>query len=144
MKVFKFIAAFLLILCLAQPTFAQEGDDYAARIELANKMHELRPVRDQVENAVDRFIGQQSTNVNREAAKEALLEALNYQSLERISAEAYASTFTQKELVAMVEYYSKPEARSASDKIGDYAAIVYPEIVRMLDAAMLKKKLQKQ
>ena len=63
---------------------------------------------------------------------------LNYQAIEKISIDAMAETYTLPELQAMVDYYSKPEAISAAAKDQAYGQKVYPEIMRMLDAAMMK------
>lgn len=107
------------------------------RLKLAEKMHELRPVRDQVENAIEQYAQTQPPE-ERAAFMSAMRSVLNPKALERISIDAYAEVYTEEELKAMVEYYSKPEARSASDKYNDYAKIVYPEIVRMLDKAAMR------
>ena len=112
---------------------------YDERRQLAAKMHELRPVRDQVEMAIDQY-AQSRPASERESFKVAMRNVFNVKALEKISVDAYAETFTVKELRAMVEYYSKPEAISASDKFSDYANIVYPEIVRMLDRAAIRVK----
>ena len=134
----------VLFLVCALPAIAQSEDaTYEQRLELAHKMHELRPVRDQVESAVDRY-AQTQPAAQREAFKTTMRNVLNYKALETVSVEAYADTFALDELKAMVEYYSKPEARSASDKFNDYAGIVYPEIVRMLDEAAMRIKTGQQ
>ncbi|MCK5285396.1 MAG: DUF2059 domain-containing protein [Alphaproteobacteria bacterium] len=116
-----------------------DDDSFEARQELARKMQDIRPARKQVDDAVEQFVSSLPAN-EQEIYKTALQKILNYKALERISIDAYADTFTEKELIAMVEYYSKPEARSASDKTSQYAQKVYPEIIRMLDKAMMKIK----
>ena len=113
------------------------ADEAARKLELAQSMHELRPVSEQVQVAIDQFAQTQAPE-QREAFKLAMEDAFDIEMLEEKSVQAYIDTFTTEELEAMVEYYSKPEARSASDKFSNYAAIVYPEIVRMLDAAVMK------
>ncbi len=115
---------------------------YDERLELAKKMHDLRPVRDQVENAIAQF-SQTRPPAERETFKVAMMNVFNVKALEKISIDAYVDTFTVEELRAMVEYYSKPEAASASDKLGNYSAIVYPEIVRMLDKAAMRVRTGK-
>ncbi|MFK7839012.1 MAG: hypothetical protein AB8B83_01670 [Bdellovibrionales bacterium] len=114
------------------PTFEE-------RVKLAKKMHELRPVRAQVEQAINQY-AQVRPQAERETFKTAMRNVFNVKALEKISVDAYADTFTVEELRAMVEYYSKPEAISASNKFSDYANIVYPEIVRMLDRAAIRVK----
>jgi len=112
---------------------------YEERMKLASKMHELRPVRDQVELAINQYANSRPQN-ERESFKTAMRNVFNIKALEKISTDAYAETFTVQELRAMVEYYSKPEAASASNKFSDYAGIVYPEIIRMLDRAAIRVK----
>ena len=120
----------------AAPAVA-EDPTYEERIALATKMHELRPVREQVDHAIAQY-AQSRPEGERESFKSAMRNVFNIKALEKISIDAYAETFTVEELRAMVEYYSKPEAISASDKLNSYAAIVYPEIVRMLDRAAIR------
>lgn len=147
MKSLKIILAALLICgpAVAQENVnpasaaAQDEATLAKRVELAKKMHEIRPTREQVNAAIDQVAIMQPEK-EREAFKSAMREILNYQAIEKISVDAMAETFTQEELDAMVEYYSKPVAKSASDKEGIYRAKVYPEIIRMLDAAMMRVK----
>lgn len=132
-------ALFAALVLVSGPAWAQDDATYAQRLELAKKMHELRPVSEQVNTAIDQYAQTQPEN-QREAFKTAMHSVLNTKALEKISVDAYADTFTLPELEAMVEYYSKPEARSASDKFDDYAKIVYPEIVQMLDRAAMRVK----
>ena len=147
-----YILCLIVLLAISQaPVFAQDKAEsqsqpeekvdatYEERIELATKMHDLRPVRAQVEGAIDRYAETRPAN-ERESFKTAMRSVFNLKALEKISVDAYAETFTVEELRSMVEYYSKPEARSASDKYENYAAIVYPEIVRMLDRAAIRLK----
>lgn len=146
----RVVLAFLLMICgsaLAQDKVnppsaavaAQDDATLAKRVELATKMHEIRPTRDQVNQAIEQ-IAMTQPEKEREAFKAAMREILNYRAIEKISIDAMADTFTEPELQAMVDYYSKPEARSASDKDGLYRSKVYPEIIRMLDAAMMRVK----
>lgn len=80
----------------------------------------------------------------RETFKTAMRNVFNVTALEKISTDAYAESFTVEELRAMVEYYSKPEAISATEKFQNYANIVYPEIMRMLDRAAIRIKTGQQ
>lgn len=148
-----FLALFLVLGLLAAPAIAQEepaaeqvsekapakqvANDDDRRRALAEQMHKFRPVREQINRAIDQYAQTQAPN-QREGFKTAMRNVLNYRALEKISTDAYAETFTLKELEAMVEYYSKPEARSASDKFDAYAGIVFPEITRMLDKALIR------
>lgn len=139
MRLFLFCIMTLILLPVYTQAHAQESSEEARKLELAEQMHEFRPVREQVESAINRFAQTQAPE-QREAFKTAMRNVINVNALEKISVEAYADTFTLAELEAMVEYYAKPEARSASDKYADYSAIVYPEIVKMMDRALMRMK----
>lgn len=107
------------------------------RLDLAEKMQALNPARDQVNVAISRYVEQLAPE-NRDAYRAALQNVLNYQALERIAIDAYAEIFTEAELEAMVEYHSRPEAISARAKEGEWSKKVYPEIIRLMDQAMMR------
>ncbi len=134
-------AAFVLvILCsFAGGAFAQEAEDTSLehRLELAEKMHSFRSSREQVDSAINTVAARLQPD-EQEVFTAAMRNILNYKALEKISVDAMAETFTEKELEAMVEYYSKPEARSISDKYPEYQSKVSPEIVKMIDKAMMR------
>lgn len=135
-------AAVLLVMVLSVPVvaYAQEDDPtYEKRLELARQMHEFRSTRDQVYSAIDQ-VAESQPEAEREAFRTAMRQALNYKAIEKISLDAMTEIYTVEELQAMIDYYSKPEAASARAKDKDYAAIVYPEIIRMLDKTMMQVK----
>ena len=140
------IASSLLLLAMTIlipiSALAQEPDPATLenRLALARQMQEFRPVKEQVDTAIEMYIAQ-IPEAQRETYKAAIRDALNYQALEKLSVDAMAETYTEAELRALVEHYSKPEARSASDKYETYAGKVYPEITRMLDKAMMRLKM---
>ena len=76
--------------------------------------------------------------MDQEVFRDALLALMNPKALEKIAVDAYAEIFTLVELEAMVEYFSKPEARSASDKQRELSRRLAPQIVEMLDRALIK------
>ena len=121
----------------AVATTAQADPDVDKKLALAKKMHKLRPTKDQVYAAIDQ-IAQTQPVAQRDTFVQAMRGVLNYQAIEKISIDAMAETYTLPELQAMVDYYSKPEAISAAAKDQAYGQKVYPEIMRMLDAAMMK------
>ena len=132
----------ILWICLALPFApALAQDDFGKKLELSEKMVELRPARIQLENALDVYIQnymRRSSEEEQADFRAAILGVLNAETLEKITIDAYAETFTLQELEAMVEYYSKPEARSASDKQGELKDKIMPEIVRILDDALMR------
>lgn len=107
------------------------------KLDLARKMHEIRPTRDQVDSAVN-MASQSLPQNERQPFITGMKRILNYNAIERISIDAMVSTYTLVELEAMVEYFSRPEARSASRKINNWAQQVQPEIVRMIDKAIAR------
>ncbi|PCK00078.1 MAG: hypothetical protein COA45_04145 [Zetaproteobacteria bacterium] len=112
-------------------------DVLAKKIALAREMHKIRPTRVQVDSAIQRASLSMPSR-DRRAFIGAMKGMLNYNAIERISVDAMLETYTLKELDAMVEYYSKPEATSASDKVGYWASLVQPEIINMIDKAMMR------
>lgn len=126
--------------------FAQD-DDFSRRLALADQMLELRPASTQLEKALDLYIQNYMLNQSEENKtffRDTILKILNPKALEKVAQDAYAETFTTAELEAMVEYYSKPEARSASEKQPRFNAMVTPEIIRMLDQAVMRFKTEAQ
>ena len=109
----------------------------AKKIALAREMHKIRPTRVQIDSAIQRASFTLPAR-DRQAFVDAMKGMLNYNAIERISIDAMIETYTLKELDAMVKYYSKPEAKSASDKVISWARIVQPEIVNMIDKAMMR------
>ncbi len=117
----------------------EDKDTLAKKIDLAKKMHKIRPTRDQVDGAVSRAALSIPPQA-RQGFVNAMSSMLNYNAIERISVDAMIETYTLAELDAMVDYFSKPEAISASDKMRSWAMIVQPEIIRMIDKAMMRIK----
>lgn len=119
------------------PAVADSG--FAQRLELAKKMNELNPAAKQIDSAIE-SVAARVSDVDREAFKSGMRNLLNYRALEQISINAMAETYTLEELKAMVDYYSKPEGKSAAAKVSQYQAKVQPEITRMLDRAIMNMK----
>ncbi len=105
-------------------------------------MHKIRPTQDQVYTAIDQIANQQP-EAEREAFRNAMRQILNYKAIEKFSIDAMVDTYTVEELEAMVEFHAKPEAQSALAKEQDYADKVYPEIIRMLDQALMRVRTGK-
>ena len=100
-------------------------------------MHEIISTRSQVNAAIEQ-VANSRPEAERENFRTSMQNALNYKAIEKISIDAMAETYTADELEAMVEYYSKAEAQSIAKKDEIYKSKVYPEIIRMLDAAMMR------
>lgn len=120
---------------LGVPPMDEEG--VARRAALAKKIHDLRPTRDQVYTAIDQAAAAQPPD-EREAFRTAMRNVLNYKAIEKISIDSMVEVYTEGELQAMYDFYSKPEAKTAGAKDDLYTGKVYPEIMRMLDEAMMR------
>ncbi|MGH1402967.1 MAG: hypothetical protein ACRBDL_01865 [Alphaproteobacteria bacterium] len=109
----------------------------AQKLELAKKIHQIRPTRVQVDSAV-RKASLSLPAKDRDNFVNAMRSVLNYNAIEKISVDAMVRTYTLVELTSMEEYYSKPEAITATKKTLFWASEVQPEIVRMIDKAMMR------
>ena len=138
----------IAIIALLLPVSAQaQEDDFAQRLALAERMLEIRPAEKQVERAVDSYIRNYMFNASdedQEIFRTAMKRLMNPKALEKVAVDAYAETFTLEELEAMVEYYSKPEAQSASDKQNLLNAKIAPEIALMMDRALIRLRSDPQ
>lgn len=114
-------------------------EQLARKLELAKKMHEIRPAARQIDDAI-RSVSMRLPEAEREPFVTSMSSSLNYNAIERISIDAMVDVFTLPELEAMVEYYSKPEAISAGDKMVDWAKIVQPEIARLIDRSLMRTR----
>lgn len=119
----------------ASATAAQAGD-MAQRLELSKKMHAIQPARIQVEKAVA-LVAQRIPEVNREAFKNSMMASIDTAKLEEVSVNAMAQMFTVRELQHMISYFQAPEAKTIAEKMPDYYTQLQPEIMKMVDAAMM-------
>ncbi len=117
--------------------------DYDERLERAQKMHEIWPIRPKIEAALER-VAQNIPQTERLRFKAAMRKAIEFQALEEASIDAMAEIFTAKELDAMIDFYGSKEGRSVSVKTGDYEQALQPVLVKMLDKALLDTKLGSQ
>ena len=117
--------------------FHRSAPDWQDRVSLAQRMHEIRPASEQINNAIT----QMARNLpprERPIFRTAMSGAIDYEALERFSVEAMAMTYTVLELQSMVEYHEKPEAQTAVAKVDVYIERMEPKITQMLDAAMMR------
>jgi hypothetical protein len=139
-------ALLLAFICLiSAPALAQDNAQLAQKLELSKQMVEIRPVKHQVESAINRYIEAYTPNAsetNRSAIRAKLLELINVKSLEQTAIDAYAETFTLEELEAMVAYFSSPLGRAAAGKQKDLNAKIAPDIIEMIDRALMSYRLE--
>jgi hypothetical protein len=138
MKTFPLILAILL---LATPAFAQ-GEAAApeaipsSRLELAQKMHEIWPIRTRMETAID-SIAEGFPEEKQPEIKAAMRKSMKFDQLEEASVKAMAETFTEAELQEMITFYGSETGRSISAKTGLYEQALRPIMMQMIDKAML-------
>lgn len=146
----KHIALFLALICLSIPAFAQEKEgagavkadpaDAVERLALAEKMHDVWPIRTRMEGAIDRVT--EAFPPERHAEIRAIMrKSMKYDELEEESIKAMASVFTADELKAMIEFYGSDVGRSVSAKTADYEAAIAPVLTQMMDKAMMDLRL---
>jgi hypothetical protein len=123
----------------APPAPKDSPEMIAKKADLAREMHQIRPTRVQVDAAVEQA-AKGMPDEQRRAFISAMKTVLNYNAIEKISIDAMVETFTLSELQAMVNYHKMPEAKSISEKMPNWAMKVQPEVVRMLDAAIMRVK----
>ncbi len=124
----------------ASPDDPAASADLAVRRDLAARMHRIRPAREQIDAAIEQVARSGVPEPERQGFILSMQRIIDYKALEVASVEAMAETFTAQELQSMVEYYEKPEARSASDKFADYQKKIEPLVYQMLDRAMMRMR----
>lgn len=113
---------------------------YEARMELAEDMHEIRSTRAQIDQALLQVAGNLPPQ-EKKAFIQSMQIMLDYEELESLSIKTMAKTFTLEELQAMVNYYASAEGQQAEERYDIYEKKMRPEIVKMIDEALMKYKL---
>jgi hypothetical protein len=137
---FLLVTVIFAAIGMSFPAYAQTTDPtLEKRIELAREMHKIRPARDQVELAVAQA-AMQIPEGDRETFKTNILDGFDFERLEQTSVDAMVEIFTLAELEHMLSYYSAPEAVSIDQKFSVYEEMVMPEIMKMLDRALMQMR----
>lgn len=135
------ILTILLALTLSVPAMAQQTPaPDAARVALAEQMHDIWPIRPRVEAALN-VIAETLPEENQLAFKAQMRRSIQFDLLEQESVNAMAATFTEDELKKMIEFYGSAEGRSISAKTEDYEIALQPVLARMMDKALLDTRL---
>lgn len=122
---------------IADSTAQRQAPDWAERLALATRMHEIDPAASQLDDAIATVSARLPAS-ERKGFEIAMKKILDYKTLEKTSIEAMAETFTLAELKAMVAYNETPEARAISEKFPLYQQKVQPRVYEMLDRAMMQ------
>lgn len=128
---------FALVILGAGPCYAQQDPGtMEKRLELAEKMHEIRPARGQVEAAVEQLANGLPED-RQQMFRTRIMQVFDIQALEQSSVEAMAEVFTTAELEKMIDYFGSEEGRRISEKMVIYQELVRPDLVRLLDEALI-------
>ena len=134
----------LALLLISAPAFAQApAADMKERVALATEFHKIRDLK----SVIDRYVNAQDQGLSKEGRakyREDMHRVFDYKKVEEESIQAMAETFTAPELKAMVDYYSKPEGRSAAEKLGDYDAKLTPILQKAMDQAFMDIRFPKK
>ena len=126
-----------LIVFSAFPAAAQ--DDAALKTELVNRMHEIRPAKAQVMEAVNE-VSRNLPPLERDKFLKMVDRGLDVEKLDKLSRDTMMDLFTVAELQKMVDYFGSPEAKSIGEKLPKYQAKIQPELFKMMDAAMMEQR----
>ncbi len=117
----------------------EEASASAEQLALAEKMHEIWPIRLRIESAID-AVSESFPAAKRPEIKAALRKNIQYDQVEEESIKAMATNFTAEELQAMIDFYGSDVGRSISAKTSDYEFALRPSLIKMMDKAMLDLK----
>ena len=121
---------------------AQDASDEAERAALAEKLGTIKPVREQVQSAVEQIV--RTTPPDQQALFRArMLDSVDFNALEKVSADAMAEIFTAEELEAMIAYFGSEEGRSIIEKMPIYQELMRPAMVKELDKALMEVRTGK-
>lgn len=136
-RIFLILIGFFCISILPVSAHAQDDADFNARVEVAKKLQEIKPVGKQIDAALE-VIARQYPEDQREPFLTAMKRLINYNAIEKISLDAMVDTYSLKELQRMYDFYSSPEAASIAEKTPKYEEKVRPEISRMIDKTLMR------
>lgn len=153
-RIFFFIAALLLPVSCTMAAMAQEQpeattadpatdpgadpdarENYFIRIDLAQRVHELHPIRNQVLDVLELY----AENLPPEAREPFIgdvMANINLEELETASVTAMADTFTAEELQTMIDYYSDPQSAGIESKSAFYRERIDPQIFAAIDRSL--------
>jgi len=125
----------------AAAALAESDDaDMGERMALAQKMHEIWPVRTRIESAIN-AVSQSFPPEKQAQVKASMRKGIQFDQVEEASIKAMANTYTKEELKAMIDFYGSENGIAISAKTADYEMAMRPVMVEMMDKAMLDLKL---
>ncbi len=134
---FTLVLFSLAVMVMSVGALAQDGDaDLQKRIELAQKMHEIKPLNVQVEAAIEQ-LSKRYPEEKRALFVSKMMQTFDKSTLTEISVNAMAETFTVAELEKMIDFHGSAEGKAITEKMPIYQSIVEPELVKKIDAALM-------
>ena len=123
------------------PAQSPESQDFTRRLELSRSIHEIRPAVLQVVEALE-LLSEDLPEAEQERFVNQVVALMDMQTIERLSVDTMAMTFTPGELQAMYDYHSRPEARTIAEKLPRYQQVMQPEIARRVNNALTALEMQ--
>lgn len=144
MRKLPLLLGFFAMLVWTLPAFAQQAatGDLEKRMELARKMHEIRPMSVQIEDAVKQ-LSLRYPEDKRELFVSTMMQTFDRASLTGISVKAMAETFTAAELEKMIDFHGSPEGKAITEKMPVYQSLVEPELMKKIDQALMEVRTGK-
>lgn len=113
------------------------------RTEWATEFHKVRNLRATINRALE-AVGSDLNEEQRLRYLSDIQKIFKYDQVEKASIDAMARIFTADELRVMVDYYKKPEAKTASNKMPFYEQKLTEEMKKALDDAFVQIKYPKK
>lgn len=134
-----FLATFLVAgLLIAIPAVAE--DDMAERLKLSKELHDIRHIRDNINDDILSYAQNLPANEREDFATYVSLK-LDFDKLENASVQYAAEIYTVPELKTMIAYFGSVEGQSAEAKSQIYGERIGKDIQREIDAAIMAAKL---
>tara|TARA_B100001750_G_C15215520_1_gene450577 strand:- start:38 stop:484 length:447 start_codon:yes stop_codon:yes gene_type:complete len=123
----------LSVAVLSMPAMAQEESsaDLAKKIDLAKQYSQVVPVQDEVNTAIENLVLQVPKD-DRVLFKSILERTIKVPQLQKTSEMALADIFSERELQALVTFYSSPEGMAVREKMPEYQQRLKPVLEQMI------------
>ena len=114
-------------------------DDMAERIRLSKDLHDIRHIRDRINDTIKSAAGSVPDADRADFEKYVQLH-VDYDALESKSIQYAAEVYTAPELKAMIAYFGSPDGQSAEAKGSLFADKISKDIGKEIDAAIIAAK----
>ena len=114
-------------------------NDVAERIRLSKDLHDIRHIRDQINDTIKSAAGSVPEADRADFEKYVQLH-VDYDALEAKSIQYAAEVYTVPELKAMITYFGSADGQSAEAKGNIFAEKIGKDVTKEIDAAILAAK----